>query len=619
MLSHNMYVTLPSHDRGGYEIMLGRDLLLALGMKFEFDKRVMEWDGIELSMQPSVNLKAEAVEDCIPQHLPDDEQQGLYDLLSAFDDLNQGTIGTMPGEPYDFELHANARPYHARPFSIPQAYVDTVKFREVDRLESLEVIVRDANSPWAAPAFINSKKDKTVRFLTDFRQLNARLVRKPFPMPKIAELLQACSVSNECQRAFDQLEALVAREVALYFPDFSSPFDIHTPFDPFSLYNSFSDDDSDSPVAPPVTPAPRVETGKTEDVEYMLQSLRCQHKCCKETSLLTFLAQSECLTAARPQGRGERKCYKYALPHVGIVCKKAFQTVYDISNNTLTAARAQLARSTPKNSYASYIDRPSLVKWYEAFALKIGTVVPVRFRRQKTMGGIVPRYHTKVDYTLLPAHYTWETLRLLFVAQMQQEDAAYIRAPRANMCDVSTVHHLRSISGGMTTDQAEEQAAVMRDLYGQSCENANETSVVTTIDFALNVALPHWVNTPSSKRTAGKGSNEVVSMINKYARAAGIYDDALDCEKTWEIYADNCSAQNKNNTMIKFLMFLTHAKHLKAAKPVFFVKGQIKNNCDRGFGNIKRNYAKHGPAGKLYKDLRGLKKYQIFEMSADNP
>ena len=42
---------------------------------------------------------------------------------------------------------------------------------------------------WAAGAFIIPKKDKTVRFLTDFRELNKRIKRKPYPIPKIQELM----------------------------------------------------------------------------------------------------------------------------------------------------------------------------------------------------------------------------------------------------------------------------------------------------------------------------------------------------------------------------------------------------------------------------------------------
>ena len=35
-----------------------------------------------------------------------------------------------------------------------------------------------------------TKENNTVRFLTDFREVNKRLVRKPFPLPKIMVVLQ---------------------------------------------------------------------------------------------------------------------------------------------------------------------------------------------------------------------------------------------------------------------------------------------------------------------------------------------------------------------------------------------------------------------------------------------
>ena len=38
--------------------------------------------------------------------------------------------------------------------------------------------------------FIIPKKDKTVRFISDFRELNKRIKRKPYPIPKIQDLMQ---------------------------------------------------------------------------------------------------------------------------------------------------------------------------------------------------------------------------------------------------------------------------------------------------------------------------------------------------------------------------------------------------------------------------------------------
>jgi hypothetical protein len=40
-----------------------------------------------------------------------------------------------------------------------------------------------------ATLLCNTKKDKTVCFLSDFREVKG-LVRKPFPMPKISTVLQ---------------------------------------------------------------------------------------------------------------------------------------------------------------------------------------------------------------------------------------------------------------------------------------------------------------------------------------------------------------------------------------------------------------------------------------------
>ena len=51
-------------------------------------------------------------------------------------------------------------------------------------------MARESDSPWAAPPFCQPKKNKDeVRFLTDLRQLNKRLVRKTFPLSKMSQIL----------------------------------------------------------------------------------------------------------------------------------------------------------------------------------------------------------------------------------------------------------------------------------------------------------------------------------------------------------------------------------------------------------------------------------------------
>ena len=60
---------------------------------------------------------------------------------------------------------------------------------ELERLCKIGVLRKIKHSEWAAPTFIIPKKDGTLRFISDFRELNKRIKRKPFPIPKIHDLL----------------------------------------------------------------------------------------------------------------------------------------------------------------------------------------------------------------------------------------------------------------------------------------------------------------------------------------------------------------------------------------------------------------------------------------------
>jgi hypothetical protein len=72
---------------------------------------------------------------------------------------------------------------------VPKIHKDTV-IEEVVRLIELGVLERQPAFEWALPYFIIPEKDNTVRFLSDFWEVNKRLVRKPSPIPKISTVLQ---------------------------------------------------------------------------------------------------------------------------------------------------------------------------------------------------------------------------------------------------------------------------------------------------------------------------------------------------------------------------------------------------------------------------------------------
>ena len=78
-----------------------------------------------------------------------------------------------------FELKANAIPYHARPFPVPKAYENLTK-EECRHFESDQIWYHTLDSVWAAPSFIVPKKTGDVRVVTDFRELNKWIIRKPY-------------------------------------------------------------------------------------------------------------------------------------------------------------------------------------------------------------------------------------------------------------------------------------------------------------------------------------------------------------------------------------------------------------------------------------------------------
>ena len=203
---------------GAYDMIIGRDILSDLGFKFDFTTNEVEWDGISIPMKDSDKSEQEnfhipdpdALEESAERlkkildakYVPADlrkvceeqlqldvhEQDMLHALLEKYSDLFDGTLGKWQMEDYDVELRPDAKPYHAKAYPIPKVHVNTLKM-EVDRLCQVGVLKKVNRSEWAAPTFIIPKKDGSVRFISDFRELNKRIKRKPYPIPKIQDML----------------------------------------------------------------------------------------------------------------------------------------------------------------------------------------------------------------------------------------------------------------------------------------------------------------------------------------------------------------------------------------------------------------------------------------------
>ena len=101
-------------------------------------------------------------------------------------------LGVLKVPPLHLELrplNEDEKPYHAQPFPVLKCYEETTK-KEIQRLCDIGVLEKCNDSEWAAPTFIQPKKTGEVRVLTDFCILNKYIRRKPYPLPKISDLLQ---------------------------------------------------------------------------------------------------------------------------------------------------------------------------------------------------------------------------------------------------------------------------------------------------------------------------------------------------------------------------------------------------------------------------------------------
>ena len=106
------------------------------------------------------------------------------------DSLFDGQLGSWDSDPIEVELKdPNCKPYHAKPFPVPKSQEQKLK-EEINRLIKYGVLQKINRSEWAAPMFTIPKPDGSLRSLADFRELNKRIKRKPFPLPKISDMLQ---------------------------------------------------------------------------------------------------------------------------------------------------------------------------------------------------------------------------------------------------------------------------------------------------------------------------------------------------------------------------------------------------------------------------------------------
>ena len=88
-----------------------------------------------------------------------------------------------------------------------------------------------------------------------------------------------------------------------------------------------------------------------------------------------------------------------------------------------------------------------------------------------------------------------------------------------------------------------------------------------------------------------KGANNVASLIMKTLRHLNILrDDSVGSELN--IVFDNCTGQNKNNTVLRLAAWIAKLGYFLEVNFIFLIVGHTKNAADRLFNSLKVQYRK---------------------------
>ena len=132
--------------------------------------------GLESSRIPGLYKPA------VPDQQQDTQARTFRANSSGSDDL-----GNTPLLEDAIETHG---PPLRQPYRRQNPAVRREEMTQVQHMLSSNII-RPSNSPWASPVVMVRKKDGSLRFCVDFRQLNAATVKNAHPLPRIDDLLDA--------------------------------------------------------------------------------------------------------------------------------------------------------------------------------------------------------------------------------------------------------------------------------------------------------------------------------------------------------------------------------------------------------------------------------------------
>lgn len=230
-VSGKIAATMFNNPNSAYDVILGMDVLQALGIDIHNSTKTVSWRGNVMPFKPADYFRDrqlssfyfessddpldDPLEERMAQaagykskvilhskydkvdphevarqqtHLSQDQRDDLARLFGKYEKLFSGKLGKYPHKKVHLELLPDTKPYSCRPYPVPRHHEQVFK-DELQRLCDEGVLERCGPSEWLSPSFLIPKKDGRVRWISDFRMLNKCIKRKVYNLPKIQDIL----------------------------------------------------------------------------------------------------------------------------------------------------------------------------------------------------------------------------------------------------------------------------------------------------------------------------------------------------------------------------------------------------------------------------------------------
>ena len=189
--------TLPAFVSGIPALSSGPELWLAIHnhlpepLRLHSGQNIGVLEVVTVANEPSSTSKTgPAHQSPMPEHLSPLQQQQLNDIFKGLSDMfSQGedNLGCTPLLEHTIETHGLPL---RQPYRRQNPAVRREEMAQVQQMLASDII-HPSNSPWASPVVMVKKKDGSLWFCVNFRQLNAATVKDTHPLPRIDDLLDA--------------------------------------------------------------------------------------------------------------------------------------------------------------------------------------------------------------------------------------------------------------------------------------------------------------------------------------------------------------------------------------------------------------------------------------------